>query len=113
MNTLVIPANYIDDLEKKAIDEKCDVVGIEEMSITYIQPADTCSNSDEVQYLTITTQMAESVGDGVEGFYFNVSIPEGGHWSVDDGDSLKALVEDFKKRLYMVTNSRYNKAIKK
>ena len=113
METLVIPANYIEDLEKKTVDEKCDVIGIEEMSITYIQPADTCSNSDEVQHLTITTQMGEAVGDGEEGFYFNISIPEGEHWSVDDGDSLKALVEDFKKRLYMITDTRKNKPAKK
>ena len=113
MDTMVIPANFTEDLEKKAMDERCGVVGIEEMSITYTQPADTCSSSDEVQYLTITTQMCESVGDGEEGFYFNITIPEGEHWSVDDGDSLMALVEDFKKRLYMVTDSRYNKTIKK
>ena len=103
MDTLVIPANYTEDLEKKAMDEKCNVVGIEEMSITYIQSADVCSNSDEVQHLTITTQMGEAVGDGMEGFYFNISIPEGKHWSVDEGSSLTDLVEDFKQRLYMTT----------
>lgn len=113
MKTKITPINYIDDLEKIRQEEKCDVVGIDSMSITYTQPADSCSSSDEIQHLTITTQMVESVGDGEEGFYFNVTIPEGEHWSVDDGDSLKALVEDFKKRLYMVTDSRDNKAIKK
>lgn len=35
-----------------------------------------------------------------QGFYFNITIPEGEHWSVDDGDSLKAPIEDFKERLY-------------
>lgn len=109
MDTIVIPANFTEDLEKKAIDEKCDVVGIEEMSITYTQLADTCSSSEEVQRLTITTQMAESVGDGEEGFYFNISILDGEHWSVDEGNSLMALVEDFKKRLYMVTDTRQNR----
>ncbi len=43
---MVIPANFIENLEKKAMDEKCDVIGIEEMSITYTQPADTCSHPD-------------------------------------------------------------------
>lgn len=112
MDTIVIPANFTEDLEKKAIDEKCDVVGIEEMSITYTQLADTCSSSEEAQRLTITTQMAESVGDGEEGFYFNISIPDGEHWSVDEGNSLMALIEDFKKRLYMVTDTRQNKPTK-
>jgi len=113
MDTLVIPANFTEDLEKRATDEKCSVVGIEEMSITYTQPADTCSSPDEVQHLTITTQMGEAVSDGEEGFYFNITIPKGEHWSVDEGDSLMALVEDFKKRLYMMSDTKKNKPIKK
>jgi len=112
METLVIPANYIEDLGRKITDEEYGVIGIEEMSITYIQPADTCSHPDEVQHLTITTQMADSVGKDEEGFYFNISIPEGEHWSVDEGHSLMALVDDFKKRLYMTTNTRKDKSIK-
>jgi hypothetical protein len=36
------------------------------------------------------------------GFYFDITIPEGEHWSVDNGDSLKALIEDFKSRLYKI-----------
>lgn len=104
MKTKVTPVNYIDDLEKISIDEKVSAIGIERMSITYTQPADTCSSSDEVQSITITTQMPESCqiidAEKQEGFYFDITIPEGQHWSVDDGDSLKALIEDFKKRLY-------------
>lgn len=104
MKTKVLPVNYTDDLEKIARDEKVCAVGIEQMSITYTQPADTCSSSDEVQSITITTQMPESCqivdAEKQEGFYFDISIPEEEHWSVDDGDSLKALIEDFKKRLY-------------
>ena len=109
METLVIPANYIEDLEKKTVDEKCDVIGIEEMSVTYTQPADTCSSQDEVQHFTITTQMGEAVGDGEEGFYFNITIPEGEHWSVDEGNSLMTLIEDFKRRLYMSSDTRNQK----
>ena len=107
MKTKVTPVNYIDDLERIMLDEKCDAIGIEQMSITYIQPADTCSSSDEIQTLTITTQCGDSCGieeaEKQEGFYFDITIPEGQHWSVEDGDSLKALIEDFKKRLYMTT----------
>ena len=106
MKTKILPVNYTDDLEKILNDgEYNNVVGIEQMSITYIQPADTCSSSDEVQTLTITTQCGDCCGiedaEKEEGFYFDITIPEG-HWSVDDGDSLKALIDDFKKRLYMV-----------
>ena len=107
MKTKVTPVNYIDDLEKIMQDEKCEAVGIEQMSITYTQPADTCSSSDEVQTITITTQCGASCGieeaEKQEGFYFDITIPQGQHWSVEDGDSLKALIEDFKKRLYMTT----------
>lgn len=104
MKTKVLPVNYTEDLDKLIMDEKdASVVGIERMSITYIQPADTCSSSDDVQTLTITTQCGEACGieeaEKQEGFYFDITIPEG-HWSVDNGDSLKALIEDFKKRLY-------------
>ena len=106
MKTKVLPVNYIDDLEKIISDgEHNDAVGIEKMSITYIRPADTCSSSDEIQTITITTQCAEACGieeaEKQEGFYFDITIPEG-HWSVDDGDSLKALIDDFKKRLYQI-----------
>ena len=104
MKTKFTPVNYIDDLEKIMHDEECEAVGIERMSITYIQPADTCSSSDETQTITITTRCGESCGiEGAEmqeGCYFDITIPEGQHWSVDDGNSLKALIDDFKKRLY-------------
>ena len=104
MKTKVTPVNYPDDLEKIMQEEECEAVGIEQMSITYIQPADTCSSSDEIQTITITTQCGESCGieeaEKKEGFYFDITIPQGQHWSVGDGDSLKALIDDFKKRLY-------------
>lgn len=103
MKTKVTPVNFTDDLEKIMLDEKCDAIGIDKMSITYIQPADTCSSSDEIQTITITTQCGDCCGieeaEKQEGFYFDITIPEG-HWSVNDGDSLKALIDDFKKRLY-------------
>ena len=106
MKTKIFPLNFTDDLEKIMMDENVNAVGIEQMSITYTQPADTCSSSDDIQMLTITTQSADSCGikeaQKKEGFYFDISIPEG-HWSVEDGDSLKALIDDFKKRLY-ITN---------
>lgn len=99
MKTKVYPCNYTDDLEKECSSE-ASAVGIEEMSITYVQPADTCSNSDEIQNLTITTRCGDSVGIGEEGFYFDITIPAGEHWSIKDGEELKALVDDFNNRLY-------------
>ena len=104
MKTKVTPVNYVDDLEKMMREENCNMVGIDKMSVTYIQPADTCSSSDEIQTITITTQCGDCCGvedaEKQQGCYFDITIPEGQHWSVDDGDSLKALIDDFKKRLY-------------
>lgn len=104
MKKIVLPINYPDDLEAIMAREKCNAIGIEQVSITYTQPADTNSPSDEVQHLTITTDMpCAATEDEPEAFYFNITIPDGEHWSIDDGNSLKALIEDFKKRLYLKT----------
>lgn len=98
----IVPYNFTDHLEKD------DAVGIEEMSITYIQQADTCSSGDDIQSITLTSRMGCSLGRDFkkedDGFYFDISIPEGEHWSVNSGDELKALVDDFEKRIYMVNN---------
>ena len=107
METKVVPYNYIDDLEEEMKASKGSVVGIEQMSITYVQPADTCSSSEEAQTLTLTTQQGISAGkedaERKESFYFNITIPDGQHWSVDKGDSLVSLIEDFKQRIYLTT----------
>lgn len=106
MKTKVTPVNYINDLEKIMREEHCTTVGIDKISITYIQPADTCSSSDEIQTITITSQCGDACGiedvEKKEGCYFDITIPEGQHWSVDDGNSLKTLIDDFKKRLYTI-----------
>lgn len=107
MKTKILPINYPDELDNLNTQPENDAmhIGIERMSITYIQPADTCSPSDEPQLLTISTQYCEAVtSDSIEkqqGYYFDISIPEGNHWSVSDGDELKALIDDLKNRLYM------------
>ena len=109
MKTEVLPWNFTDDLEEYGRENHCMAVGIEEMTITYVQPADTNSSSDEVQHITITTREACAVGknDGEDGFYFDVTIPDGEHWSVTDGDELAALIYDFKKRLYQKNGKDY------
>lgn len=103
MKTKIVPYNY--DLEEENTSEQI-VIGIERMSITYTQPADTNSMSDDIQTLTITSRMADSVSkedaENKEGYYFDIEIPEGQHWSIEDGDELKSLVDDFKKRLYEI-----------
>ena len=107
MKTKIVPVSLTDSLEKKSMEGNENYIGIDEISITYIQPADTNSSSDEIQTITIKSKTACcSDFDNVEnkdGYYFDISIPDGQHWSVDDGKELNMLIEDFKQRLYLIT----------
>ena len=69
-------------------------IGINEVSVTYVQAPDT--NSDEYQYLKISTSSV--VGTDYP-FYYDLSLPEEGHWSIDSIEDLKLLLEDFEKRV--------------
>lgn len=104
MTTEIVSYNY--GLEDEMIkNPKVNLVGIDEMSITYMQEPDTNSESDEYQYLTVTSRQACAISkedaEKEEGFYFDITIPEGQHWSVENGDDIKAVIDDFKKRIYM------------
>ena len=63
---------------------------------------------DEYQTITLTTRNGCSPtkedAEKKECFYFDITIPEGQHWSVCEGEELKALVDDFKKRIYLKEN---------
>lgn len=81
-------------------------VGIEEMTVTYVQNADT--NDIEEHYQRAKVTAVPVVGDLSEDgspYYFNVEVlpfeedDTQGHWSVDDGSEFTELIEDFKKRL--------------
>lgn len=66
-------------------------VGIEEMSITYVQEPDCTEDRDgDYQRMTI------SVRDGGGGFFLHLKT-EG--WSIDDTDSIDEIINDFKSRL--------------
>ena len=79
------------------IPENCmdDAVEIQEFSITYGQNADTNSDRDDYQHIKIT---AQNSGAGEDGWYYDIEIPNG-HWSVDSGESLVTIIEDFKSRM--------------
>lgn len=100
----IVPYNYGLDEEMRNNPE-VSLVGIEEISVTYVQEPDTCSSSDEYQHLTVTTQMACGISkeeaEKKEGFYFDITIPEGEHWSISNGEELKAIIDDFKRRIYL------------
>lgn len=81
--------------------ERGEIVGIEKMSITYIQSADTNSDPDDEQYLTIETETscAPTLNEAVneQSFYFNVKTDK---WSINNADDLAMLIDDFKMRIY-------------
>lgn len=71
-------------------------IGIDRMSITYVQPPD-CNSDGENQYITFET---ESIPNSDQGdYYFNI-ITEDGHWSFDDSEELAQLAQDFISRLF-------------
>lgn len=69
------------------------IVGIEKMSVTYTQQADTNSSSDDIQTLTIETQ---NNGMGENGIYFNIKTDK---WSIDDASHMADVINDFMNRL--------------
>ena len=77
------------------------------MSVTYVQQADTCSDPDDVQYLKVSTRCGVSPGlsdlEKRQCFYYDLSIPEGGHFSIDSAETLQAIIRDFEQRLYVAT----------
>jgi hypothetical protein len=100
----IVPYNYGLDEEMRE-NPTVNLVGIEEISVTYVQEPDTNSRSDEYQHLTVTTKtvcgVSKEDSEKKEGFYFDITIPGGEHWSINDGDELKAIIEDFKRRIYL------------
>ena len=96
----VVPINYPDDIETLIRESKNGepYVGIEKMSITYTQPDDM--SSDETQEITLTTEYQCSVGIDDDTFYVKIKTGENS-WAIDSVEDIKALVDDFHKRLYI------------
>ena len=76
-------------------------VGIEKMSITYIQQDDTNHGGrDDVQTITIETEDAICTREEAlnkQGYYLVIKTDR---WAVDEPEDLTMLVNDFKDRLY-------------
>lgn len=64
-------------------------IGIDDVSITYLQNSDCTEEDENVQSITISTR-----NNGV-GRFINIKTE---NWSFDDVDELIKLIEDFKKR---------------
>lgn len=97
MNTKIVPSPIADPGN----------VCIDKMSITYMQGADTCSDSDNIQFLTIESVMMPGKYPPEEKCpcYFNLRIDSldenDKHWSFEDTQELINIIEDFKQRLTM------------
>ena len=89
-------------------------IGIEKMSVTYVQNADTNDDTDHYQYLTLETQSVPCGDTGELEYYVNISIPNfddetPGHWSIDLNENLNAVLQDFKERLAYVNSDKCTK----
>lgn len=73
-------------------------IGIDKMSITYVQPPDCNSDGDE-QYITFETESVPENNDEYH-YYYNVKMIKGGHWSFNDPEELIQLAQDFTSRLF-------------
>lgn len=86
------------------IDE--DKVGVQEMSITYVQNPDTNDDRDHYQMLKLTTSDVPTGEHNPEDppYFINMQIlpfDDGtpGHWSIETADELVEIFRDFKERL--------------
>ena len=89
----VVPDAFIEDGEVNK-------VGIEKMTITYVQPADTDSDRDEEQFLEIEAMSVPCCDEGVLPYYYRIKTDR---WSVDEPGQIGELVEDFIRRLSMTS----------
>ena len=64
-------------------------IGIDDISITYLQNGDCTEGDENVQSITISTR-----NNGV-GRFVNIKTE---NWSINDVDELAKLIKDFKKR---------------
>lgn len=81
-----------------------DEIGLQEMSVTYVQNPDTNDDQDHYQYLKLTTVDVPGCDNEEPPFYFNMEIlpfDDGtqGHWSFCDTESIVEIIRDFQKRL--------------
>lgn len=68
---------------------KDNIIGLDDVSITYLQNGDCEDERDSVQSITLTTQ-----NNGVDRF---ITIKTD-RWAIDDTEQLIEIIEDFKKR---------------
>ena len=65
-------------------------IGVDDVSVTYVQPSD-CTEEDGAQSITISTR-----NNGIARF-LNIKTGEEG-WSINNVQDLEKLIKDFKRR---------------
>ena len=81
--------------------ETCEI-GIEKMSITYVQENDTNIRTEENPVQTITIETEDAICGREEAlnkqsYYLTIKTDR---WAIDEPEDLTILLNDFKKRLY-------------
>ena len=79
----------IQAIDNEKFNYEHDQIGVDDVSIQYIQTGDCTENDDDVQSITISTR-----NNGI-GRFLNIKTDS---WSIDSIDDLKALIDDFKQR---------------
>lgn len=83
-------------------------IGIAEMSVTYMQEADTNDNPDNIQVMKLTAIPGDSCMVEYDPqnpiYYINIEIEPNedgtpGHWSVSEFEDLRQIFDDFMQRL--------------
>lgn len=66
---------------------------VEKVIVQYTQPGDCCEDDDNWQTIQLETE-----NNGVSPF-IRISLPEGGHWSIDGISDFKRILDDFSQKV--------------
>lgn len=81
-------------MERRKLDELYEnTFSLDSISCVYTQEPDC----EEGEMGPIQVLKLETISNGVSSF-IRLSLPDGGHWSIDGKEDLDALFEDFKSR---------------
>ena len=81
-------------------------IGIQSMSVTYVQHQDDNADQNDYNELTMTAENCPGAPDDEPPYYFSIRTER---WAVDTPDDLSDLLRDFVSRLKLVTNPKTEK----
>lgn len=85
-------------------------IGIQSMSVTYVQKADDKQRMTALEYneLTVTAESSAGADENSEPYYYAISTER---WAVDEASDLSDVLEDSRKRLLLVSNPEIKKKL--